>query len=64
MQLRVKSVERGCAELGGLYEDLEDDQITTASFAQMPRRFADSKKSLLVSQSPGLSDSPSGSELR
>ena len=60
----MKRVERGYAELGELYEDSKDDQITTASFAQMPRRFADSKKSLLVSQSPGSSHSPSGSELR
>ena len=51
MRLRVKRVERGWAELGGLYEDLEDDQITTASFAQMPSRLGDPKKSLLVSQS-------------
>ena len=60
----MKRVERGWAELGGLYEDLEDDQITTASFAQMPSRLGDPNKSLLVSQSPGSSHSPSGSELR
>ena len=64
MQLRVKRVERGWAELGGLYEDLEDDQITTASFAQMPPRLVNSKKSLLFLQGPASSDSPEGSEYR
>ena len=62
MRLRVKRVELGCAELGGLYEDPEDDHITTASFARMSRRLTDSKKSLLFWQCPGSSDSPSGSE--
>ena len=64
MRLRVKRVERGCAELGGYYEDSEDDHITTASFSRIPPRLVDSKKSLLFSQCPGLSDSPSGSEYR
>ena len=58
----MKRVERGCAELGGLYEYSEDDDITTASFARMPPRLVDSKMSLLLSQSPG-SDSPWGSQL-
>ena len=64
MRLRLKRVERGCAELGGHYEDSEDDHITTASFARMPPRLVNTKKILLFSQCPGSSDSPSGSEYR
>ena len=50
------------AELGGLYESSENNHNTTASFARMPPRLVDSKKSHLFWQCPGSSDSPLGSE--
>ena len=53
MRLRVKRVERGSAEPGGLYEDSEDDHITTASFARMPPRLVNTKKNLIGSAMAG-----------
>ena len=64
MRLRVKRVERGCAELGGFYEDSENNHITTASFPRMPPRLVNTKKNLLFWQCAGSADSPLGSEYR
>ena len=62
--LTVKSVERGCPELGEVYEDSQYDHIIIASFAQMPPRLVNTKKNLLFWQCPGSSDSPLGSKYR